>query len=82
MNTKERKLKYRGELDLAGYKIPCFVSEDGTRLLSNRGMQIALKIVDDSEEKRGGQLRRFLNQKSLQPFMHKGENGSALDPVV
>jgi len=81
MNTEERKLKYRGELDLGGFKLPCFVSENGTRLLSNRGMQIALKIVDNSE-KRGGQLRRFLSQKSLQPFINKGKNGSVLEPTV
>ena len=81
-DVKIRKVKYEGELDLAGYKIPCFVLEDGTRILSSRGMQIALKIVDDAKETRGAELGRFLAQKSLQPFIYKGGKVANFDPLV
>src|SRR5688572_26626222 len=81
-NTKIREVKYEGELDLAGYKIPCYVLEDGTRILSSRGMQIALKIVDDAKETRGAELGRFLAQKSLKPFIYKGGKVANFDPIV
>lgn len=66
-------VKYRGELDLNGLKIPCYVLNDGTRVLSGRGLQEALKMVDAEEGKQtaGTRLSRYLNQKSLKPFVNK-----------
>jgi len=32
-------IKYEGEIDLIGFKLPCYVLEDGTRVLSGRGRQ-------------------------------------------
>ena len=41
---EEKKIiQYKGELDLNGMIIPCYVLNDGTRVLSGRGMQEALK---------------------------------------
>jgi hypothetical protein len=48
-----KKIKYEGEITLAGYNIPCYVLEDYTRILSGRQLQKALKIVDDKEETAG-----------------------------
>lgn len=39
----EKNVKYRGELNLAGMIIPCYVLDNGTRVISGRGMQEALK---------------------------------------
>lgn len=39
----EKNVKYRGELNLGGMVIPCYVLEDGTRVLSGRGMILSLK---------------------------------------
>ena len=66
-------VKYRGELDLNGLKIPCYVLNDGTRVLSGRGLQEALKMVDTEEGKQtaGTRLSRYLSQKSLKPFVDK-----------
>ena len=63
-------IKYRGELNLNGIKIPCYVLEDGTRVISGRGMQESLKMVDveDSQKVSGKRLVRYFNQKSLNPF--------------
>lgn len=89
-NTKKRKVIRDGELDLAGFKLPCFVLEDGTRVLSGRGMQDALKIVGEVEkgkEKPGGRLKEFLAQKLFEPFIYKGkepvdERSSNFNPII
>lgn len=71
---KEKNLiKYKGELDLNGLSIPCYVLGDGTRVLSGRGLQEALKMTDAEEGKQtsGTRLARYLNQKTLNPFIIK-----------
>lgn len=68
----KKEIKYSGELDLGGFKIPCYVLGDGTRILSGRGMQEALKIVDEKEEGKqnpGTRLTRFLGQKTVKEFI-------------
>lgn len=82
-NTKIRKVKCDGELDLLGFKLPCYVLEDGTRILSGRGMQEVLKMVDESDkETAGNRLDRYLGQKSLEPYIHKGKRSDHYDPIV
>lgn len=89
MNTKEknieiRKVKYKGELDLVGFKLPCFVLKDGTRVLSSRGMQEALKIVDENDRWKwsANRLGEFLSQKSLQPFINKEKGVGNFQPII
>jgi len=85
MNEKIRKVKYSGKLDLAGFKLPCFVLEDGTRVLSGRGMQGALKMVDEAEKGKsvpGTRLKRYLDQKSLKPFLYKGKASDHYEPLI
>ncbi len=57
-------IKYEGELNLNGFVIPCYVLEDGTRVISSRAMQNALKLTyGDSkkeESKSGVELSRFI----------------------
>lgn len=63
MNDRVNKIAYEGEINLAGYVIPCYVLEDGTRVLSGRAMQNALKMVDESEngsQTSGKRLDRYL----------------------
>ena len=83
---EERRLivKYKGELDLVGFKLPCFVLENGTRVLSSRSMENALKMTDEiGEKERGPRLRRFLTQKSLQSFLYRGDKeGAHFDPII
>lgn len=43
MNDRVNKIAYEGEINLAGYVIPCYVLEDGTRVLSGRAMQKCFK---------------------------------------
>lgn len=82
INKTERKVKYEGELNLAGFKLPCYVLEDGTRILSGRGIQEALKMVDKGDsQKSGSRLGENLSQKSLQPFIRLGEKAGDFEPI-
>src|SRR5437764_985431 len=84
-DTKIRKVKYKGELDLAGFKLPCYVLEDGTRVLSGRGMQEVLKMVDEVEngkETAGSRLDRYLNQPSLKLYLYKEKKADHYAPII
>lgn len=78
----EHQIKYRGELKLADLSIPCYVLEDGTRILSGRGMQEALKMVDDNEKTSGHRILRYLGQKSLKPFIFREKTSGHFEPLI
>ncbi|MCG8713961.1 hypothetical protein G1L01_13805 [Tenacibaculum finnmarkense] len=75
------KIIHEGEIDLAGIIIPCYVLEDGTRILSGSAMQKSLKLQEDSDNKSGTRLARYLGQKSLEPFIYKGKEPGHFDPI-
>ena len=77
----DNKVRNRGELDLAGMKIPCYVLEDGTRVLSGRGMQQALCMAEENDRS-SAKLTRYLNQESLKPFIYKGKGVGHFNPVI
>jgi len=81
----KRKITHEGEIILGNNRIPCYVLDDGTRVLSARGMQDALKMVDESEpgkQKPGTRLTRYLAQKSLKPFIFKDKEADHYKPIV
>lgn len=81
---KKNSINYEGELDLNGLIIPCYVLEDGTRVLSQRELQNSLKMVDDPEDGKqvaGSRLARHLNQKSLQPYLYKDKGIDHYKPI-
>lgn len=78
----ENKIRYRGRLNLSGFSIPCYVLEDGARIISGRGMQEALKMVDDSDNSSGHRIVRYLNQKTLNPFIFKDKDSGHFDPLI
>ena len=61
-NEQPRKIVCKGELELGNTSIPCYVLEDGTRVLSGRGMQESLKMVDSENgaQTAGTRLARYL----------------------
>ena len=73
-------ITHRGEIVLGNNVIPCFVLEDGTRVLSGRGMQEALKMADESGVS-GALLPRFLSRKSLEPFIYKDKDPAHYDSL-
>ena len=83
---KRNEIKYEGVLELTdGVQIDCYVLEDGTRVLSGREMQRALKMVDEVEEGKqtsGARLNRYLSQKSLQPFIYGEKEEGHYSPLI
>jgi len=81
-----KKITHEGDLVInEGLSIPCFVIEDGTRVLSGRGVQEALRIRDRPEEgeKRGGYiLPTFLASKTLSPFIESKLEVAKLNPII
>jgi hypothetical protein len=84
MNKKKgKKITHRGVLDLAENKLDCYVLEDGTRVLSGRGIQSSLKMTDESGKKiSGSRVGRNLSQKSLQPFIREVIGVGHLKPII
>lgn len=81
----KNKIIHEGEITLGEMAIPCYVLEDGTRVLSGRGMQEALKMVDSDDESKptsGARLNRYLEQKTLQTYIYKGKEPGHFDPII
>ena len=78
-----RQIIHESEIVLGDNPIPCYVLEDGTRVLSGRGMQEALMMVDktDGRQTAGNRLDRYLNQKSLETFLYQGKIADHYKPL-
>ncbi len=78
------KITHEGELSLLkDINISCYVLEDGTRVLSGRQMQVALKMVDseDGKETSGARLDRYLNQNTLKEFIFNEKESGHYEPI-
>jgi len=78
-------VKHEGILDFGGMQLPCYVLEDGTRVLSGRGMQETLKMVDEAEDGKqnpGTRLQRYLSQKTLNKFIFRGKEADHYKPII
>ena len=81
--SNKRKITHEGEIVLGDNVILCYVLEDGTRVLSERGIQEALKIIgsDESKQTSGNKLSHYLNQKPLKSFIYRGKTPDHYDPL-
>lgn len=76
------KITHGGILNLAGFEVPCYVTESGLRVLSGRGMQDALKLVDETtSNKAGSRLGRLFGYKSLQPLIEQAKSMGHFEPI-
>lgn len=78
----KKQISHEGELHLGGMSIPCYILEDGTRVLSGNAMQNALKLQDESDNASGSRLARYLNQTTLKPFIYKDKTPGHFEPIV
>lgn len=79
------KITHEGEINLGNTVVPCYVLEDGRRILSGRGMQLCLKMVDETEDgsqTAGTRLSRYLAQESLKPFIYKHFSPDHFEPLT
>ena len=70
------KADYVGELTIGDFEISCAVLPDGTRVLSQRGVGVALGRRPGGREYReaaGGNLPAYLAAKSINPFISNEE---------
>ena len=76
----DNQIKYEGTLNLGENKLPCYVLEDGTRVLSGRKMQEILKVVDGNIS--GTKLPQFLSNSILKPFIFSNKDAAHFDPII
>ncbi|MGH6846923.1 MAG: P63C domain-containing protein [Methylocella sp.] len=82
MKQKLRKATHDGTLTIGDLKIPCYVLEDGTRILSQRGLNEAFGITHGGGIQDGGQRTpRFIALKALEPFISKDLTAGIFDPI-
>ncbi len=72
---------HEGEIILGETVIPCYVLEDGTRVLSGNAMQNALHLQEENDNKSGTRLARYISQKTLEPFLYKGKEVGHYEPI-
>ncbi|TWP28053.1 hypothetical protein ETU08_10085 [Apibacter muscae] len=82
MDNEIKKVIHEGKIVLGSFAIPCYVLEDGTRVLSSNAMQNALKLQDESENSSGTRLARYMNQTSLKPFIYKNKLPGHYNPII
>jgi hypothetical protein len=73
MKEKILKVTHFGELPIGESKTPCYVLEDGQRVLSGRGVQELLKLTDEKDGRflAGSRLKRLFNYKAFKPIFTK-----------
>ena len=78
-------IKYEGNLDLNGFEIPCYVLEDGTRIVSGRGMQDAVKLLEptgkSAMQTAGSRMAEFTGSKWFKSLIINDEKLEEFKPV-
>lgn len=73
------KIECKGELKLGDFSIPCYVLENGTRVISGRGIQQSLKIVENKNS--GTKIGLILNNLTLKPFIFRNLDPAHFEPL-
>ena len=87
MQVKIPKATHDGDLKIGDLVIPCAVLEDGTRVLSQRGVEKSLgkrgggATYRKRETDGGGHLPIYLSSKNLKPFISE-ELVVAVNPII
>lgn len=79
---KEVIAKYNGELEIGGMIIPCAVLADGTRVVSQMGVNKSLSRPEGGSKDTSRNLPRFFELKALQPFISNDLATRASHPIV
>lgn len=80
--NNDKTIKYSGELDINGYKIPCFVLKDGMRVLSTTGIQTALGVTENEPEQRSsGRMDEILSSSAVKPHLAIEDEPSKYIPI-
>lgn len=78
-------ITHTGTIKLADFELPCYVTASGERLLSQRALQDALRLVDEeappSGQQPGSRVDRFLTSKWAKPLIYKDKSPDRFEPV-
>jgi hypothetical protein len=75
------KATHTGEVPLGDQNIQCYVLEDETRGLSQRGLNEAFGIVHGGAKDRGQKMPRFVAVKALEPYLSSDLTAGLFSPV-
>ena len=64
-------------LNIGGAEIPCYVLDNGMRVLSGRGMQTAINLG----QSHGALLRAFLDKNNIKPFINNDLAMATQNPI-
>lgn len=78
-------LKGAGSTKIGNINIPCYVTDEGQRLLASRRLQVILKITEETtssgRQVPGKRMDRFFGQKSLKPLLNRIFDRTLLEPI-
>ena len=77
----KNKISHEGELDLNGFIIPCYVLENGDRILSTAGMQRALGLETKAGQRSSGRLDEILSSRAVKPFISTDSTSAKLETL-
>lgn len=78
-----KKIVHEGEITLGKFAIPCFILEDGTRVLSTSAMQKALGVIGNEPTQRSSKrLEEITTSKAVKPFIDASLVSSKLQPIT
>ena len=81
--TQVPTARYGGILAIGELQIPCYVLEDGTRVIHQRGMVSSLGMSRGGSSRGGGdRLAYFVGQKTLSPFVSKELEAVTKEPLI
>lgn len=75
MTKKILKATHAGVLEIGEIKIPCYVLEDGARVISQTGVAGALGL------RKTAQIGAFVATNALNPFINKDLTDSVKNPI-
>ncbi len=70
-----------GQLKFGEMEIPCYITEDGRRVLSARALQIALGLTSDVRGAPGDRVARLLESKRLNPLITRDKDVAHFQPI-
>ena len=76
-------ITHEGELNLNGLIIPCYVLENGDRVLSTQGLQKALGIVENTAHRpSSGRMEEILSSKAVSRFISSDNDAAKYQPIA
>lgn len=81
--AKLPKITHEGEIKFGDIRLPCYITEDGKRVLSGRALGLALHLVDDipGVKAAGDRVDRLLSHRTLSPLILKDSPVAQFEPI-